>query len=174
MAKPKAPIKKKDALDLLADGDPKGVMALMLWKMRHHYPQMSMEITQKDLDQFKRSCEYMGVQVEVAIVRPQGREATPGRKAQGELPAVPPRPAEPPRPWVFVGVVEKETMNTVTPIESDEEGAAMRDAGLRLQKMKDRAPMIAQGLIQMANSNSISTSEIGTAAQLLNDFARMS
>src|SRR5262249_45149095 len=111
--------------------------------------------------------------IEVAIVHPQGRAATPGRKAEGDKPAVPPRPAEPPRPWVFVGVVEKESMNSVTPIESDEEGAARRDATNRLQRMKDRAGMLASALISMANSNSISTSEMGEAARLLQDFARL-
>lgn len=169
---------QKDPLDVLAEGDPRDVMALMLWKVRHRYPQMSMEITKRDIDQFKASLDYMGVKVGVAIVHPQGRAASPGRKAEGDKPAVPPRPAEPPRPWIFVGVVEKDeggdlTMNTVTPIESDEEGAAQRDQQLRLQKMRDRAPMIANALIQMANSNSISTSEMGEAARLLQDFARL-
>lgn len=173
-----APAKPTDPLDALAQGDPRDVMALMLWKMRHRFQDLSMEITKKDVEQFKASCDYMGVKVGVAIIHPQGRAATPGRKAEGDRPAVPPRPAEPPRPWVFVGVVEKDesgelTMNSVTPIESDEEGAASRDAQMRLQKMKDRAPMIAQGLIQMANSNSISTSEMAAAAQLLTDFARL-
>lgn len=176
MAKVVKKLVAKDPLDLLAEGDPKNVMALMLWKVRHRYPQLSMEITKKDIEQFKASCDYMGVKVGVAIIHPQGREATPGRKAEGDRPAVPPRPAEPPRPWVFVGVVEKDehgelTMNSVTPIESDEEGAVHRDHQRRVQTMKDRAGLYAQGLLQMANSNSISTSEMTQAAQLLRDMA---
>lgn len=169
---------KKDTLDLLADGDPKKIIALLLWKMRHQMPELSTQITEKDVSEFERSCDYLGVTPDVAIVRPQGRpaqEAIPAAAAKPGSPArrgVPARPAEPARPYVFVGVVAKGTMDSVKPIESDEDAARRRDEADYLRRTKDKAPGLAGQILADAQRGVFSNATLAEAAQALQTLAR--
>lgn len=168
MSKPR-PL-KKDALDLLAEGDPKKIIALMFWRERFKNPGMSLQITEKDLQGFEECVTYLGVKAEVSIYRPQGRpaqEAVPAEKGKRGIAA---RAAEPPRPFVFVGVVDGQG-NQIKPIENNEEDADLRDLANEVRKAKDRAPQLAALLIGMCQSGTFSTSEIQDAARALTVLA---
>lgn len=167
MAKP-----KKDVLDKLAEADPKEIIALMLWKDRHRNPDMAEQITEKDIAGFRACTDYLGVDPEVAIFRPQGRPAQAAVPAAGRNRAVPARPAEPARPFVAVNLVAKGTMNAIKPIENNEEDAKVRDQADALRRYRDKAGSLASQLMQDVAAGQFSTSTIQEAAQALVALAR--
>lgn len=166
-----------DALDALATGDPKDVIALLFWRERFRNPDMSVHITKEDLDKFHASVEFLGVTPQVSIYRPEGRPAqeavaaVPGAHGKTGTRAIPARPAEPPRPYVFVGVTDAQG-NILKPIESDEDDAQRRDDANNVRRWKDKAPMLASLLVSMATSGTFSNAEIGEAAEALRVLAR--
>ena len=165
MAKP--PIRKKDPLDHLAEGDPRKVMALMLWKARHRAPEMSVQITQRDIDGFNACVTYLKVEPDVDIRRPQGRPAQERIPAAGTRREVPAREAEPPRPFVVVRLVEKGTENMIRPVEDNEEDNEKRIAAEKLVDIRAQAPALAQRLEGYARSGDMVASDLREAAQWL-------
>lgn len=169
MAKAKAV--PKDALDLLAESDPKKIIQLLMWRDRFRNPEMSAHLTLDDLEGFEQCVAYLGVTPQVSIFRPQGRPAqeavpaTPGKRG------IAARAAEPARAYVFVGVVDKDG-NSIKPIESDEESAQKRDAANALRSFREKAPRLAALLRGACQSGTFSTSEIQEAAQALEVLAR--
>lgn len=167
MAKP-----KKDALDKLAEADPREIIALILWKDRHRNPDMAVQITEKDLAGFRACVDYLEVEPEVSIIRPQGRPAQVAIPAAGKRRGTPARPAEPPRPFVAVNLVAKGTMNAIKPIENNEEDAKIRDQTDALRRYRDKANELASVLLRDVASGQFSTSTIQEAAQALVAMAR--
>lgn len=169
MAKAKAV--PKDALDLLAESDPKKIIQLLFWRDRFRNPEMSAHITLEDLKGFDECVKYLGVTPQVSIFRPQGRPA------QEAVPAVPgkrgiaARPAEPARAYVFVGVVDKDG-NSIKPIESTEENAERRDVANTLRRFREKGPHLAALLRGACQSGTFSTSEVQDAAQALEVLSR--
>lgn len=167
----------QDALDALASGDPKDVIALLFWRERFRNPDMSLHITKEDVEKFRASCAFLNVEPQVSIYRPEGRpaqeavpaiQASPGKAAQRGIPA---RPAEPPRPYVFVGVTDAQG-NTLKPIENDEEDAQRRDDANNVRRWKDKAPMLASLLTGMMQSGTFSNAEIAEAVEALRVLSR--
>lgn len=170
MAKKK--VAPKDALDLLAEGDPRRIIALLLWQNRFKSG-LSVEIRKEDLEQFEKSTEYLGVlNPEVLIVRPKGRAAQAAQPAKDGRPAIPARPAEPDRPFVVVAVVEPGTANVLKPIESTEQNADRRDMALAIERARQKAPLLASLLLGMCQSGTFSNAELTEAANSLNVLAR--
>lgn len=167
MAKP-----KKDALDKLAEADPREIIALMLWKDRHRNPDMALQITEKDIEGFRACVDYLEVEPDVSIFRPQGRPAQAAIPPQGRNRGVPARPAEPPRPFVAVNLVAKGTINAIKPIENNEEDAKLRDSGEELRRWREKAPFIAQQMLSDIASRQYSTATMQEAAQALSALAR--
>lgn len=168
-----AQVKAVDALDQLAEGDPRRVIALMLWKDRHRNPDMAVQITEKDITGFDECCAYLEVKPEVSIVRPKGRPAQAPIAAQGQRRAVPGRAAEPPRPFVAVNVVQKGTQNAIKPIENNEEDARLRDRADALRRYRDNAQALSSQLLKDAASGQFSSSTIQEAAQALLSLAKV-
>lgn len=164
--------RERDQLDELAEGDPRKVIALMLWQARHRNPELAVQLTLKDINAFEKSCAYLGVVPDVLIVRPEGRPAQIAIPEQHGKRAVPARPAEPPRPFVLVGLVKKGTTDGFRAIESEESEAQLRDEATRLRRAKERAPLLAALLVQMAVSSTYSSSEVQEAAQVLQVLAQ--
>lgn len=169
MAKAKAA--KKDALDLLAEGDPKKIIALMFWRERFRNPDMSLQITEQDLKGFEDCVTYLGVEPDVSIYRPQGRPAQEAIPASPGKRGIAARPAEPPRPFVFVGVTDKQG-NQIKPIENNEEDADRRDQANELRRYRDKAVQLSSLLLGMCQSGTFSTSEIQEAARALTILSR--
>src|SRR6266403_1241714 len=65
-------------LDVLANGDPKKVIALMLWKARRRQPDLYVKIDEDDLKGFEDCVTYLKVVPEVMIRRPPPIAAQPG------------------------------------------------------------------------------------------------
>lgn len=171
MVKTPMEIRKKDDLDHLAEGDPKDVISLMLWKVRHQFPDLAMQITPKDLEGFNACVTYLKVKPELNIVRPQGRPAQEGIPAVGQRRAVPAYDAEPPRPFVVVRLVEKGTENMIRPVENNEEDNAKRIAAEKLVNYRSQAPALAQALENAARSGDFAAHDLREAAAALRVLA---
>lgn len=167
-------IRKKDALDHLAEGDPKGVIALMLWKERHRNPDMAVQITQRDIDGFKACTGYLKVEPDVDILRPEGRPAQEGIPQMGTRREVPARAAEPPRPFVVVRLVEKGTENMIRPVEDNEEDNDKRIAAEKLVEIRAQAPGLAARLDGYARTGDFVASDLRDAAQWLRTLVAVS
>ena len=163
---------KQDPLDALAQGDPKRVIALMLWKARHRQPDMFVQITEHDIKGFEDCVTYMKVKPDLMIKHPPGLPATPAIPAVGTRRALPAREATPPKPYVIVTLVEEGTENVIRPVENNQEDYDIAQDSARLRKARDQAPGIAERILNQARSGEFSLSEIQDAADALIILAR--
>lgn len=169
----RAPVRKKDDLDRLAEGDPKNVIALMLWANRHQNPEMAVKIEPKHLEGFGACVQYLKVKPSVRIIRPQGRPEQAPIPAQGQRRAVPGYPAEPPKPFVVVQLVDEGTENGIRPVENNEADNELRIIGEKTRRARDQAPDMAARLDRMAGQGAeISASDLRDAAEALRLLAR--
>lgn len=169
----KAPTgKKKDPLDALAEGDPRDVIALMLWKARFREPDMFVQITAKDIAGFNESCNYQKVKPSVLISHPPGREATPAIPATKNRKAIPATPAGPPKPYVIVTLVEEGTPNVIRSVENNEEDFDTAQDVATVRRMRDKANQLADLLVRGFRSGEQSESDVNDAADALRIMAR--
>lgn len=164
MAKAQA---KMNLLQALAAGDPRGVIALMLWKNRLREPDMYVQITEDDIKGFQDCTAYLKVIPEVRIHQPGEIPAQPAIAATANRRAVPARAAIPPRPYVMVTLVEKGTENAIRPVENNEADYDAAQAASKVRQAKSDAPQMASRLINMATKGEFSLSEIQDAADAL-------
>jgi hypothetical protein len=166
---------KLDRLDLFAadaNADPRMVVQMLLWKDRHRNSEMSVQVTEKDLEGFEACLQYLEVKPEVKIFRPQGRPAQAPIPAQGKRRAVPGRAAEPARPYVAVLMVQRGTMDGFKPIENNEEDAKLRDSADEVRRARDKAFQLSIQMAADMRTNVFSTSTIADACQVLVTLAR--
>lgn len=167
----KAPV-KMNPLDALVAGDPRGVIALMLWKRRLAEPDMFVQITEEDIKGFQDCVKFQKIVPEVLIRRPPpipGQAAIP---ATHNRRAVPARAEIPARPYVIVTLVEKGTEHVIRPIENNEADYDRAQDANRVRKARGDAPRLAQRLLDMARSGEYSLSEMQDAADALVLLAR--
>lgn len=164
--------KTKDPLDELADGDPKRVIALMLWKARMRQPDMFVEINEKDIRAFEDCMAFLKVKPDVMIRRPQGLPAQAGIPATHRRRAVAAREASPPRPYVIVSLVEAGTENTIRPVENNQADYDVAQDARALRKARDDAPRLAERILAGARTGELSLSEMQDAADALLILAR--
>lgn len=162
---------KLDILDQLAQSDATEIIALLLWKNRHLNPELTVQITEKDITGFRACTEYLEVTPKVRIERPQGLPAQEAIPAEGNRRAVAARAAEPPRPFVVVQVVDAKG-DSIKPIENDEEGAQLRDRADALRRHRDGANALANQLIADARTGNFSSSMVIEAAESLMALAK--
>lgn len=164
-ATPKAPAAPVDDLDRLAGNLELAVM-LMLWQDRMKNPDMFRQLNETDLKGFEDCTRYLKVRPKLVLERPQGLPEQPAIPAQGNRRAVPARPATPPKPYVMVKLLDHEG-NAFRPIENNEaDFDTSQDAAL-VRRMRERAPSLAQRLVQMGNSGEYSLSDLQDAADAL-------
>ena len=163
---------KKDALDLLAEGDPKRIIALMLWKARLREPDLFVQITEKDIEGFDACTNYLKVVPGVMVKRPAGLPYQPAQPAAGNRRAVPAREATPAKPFVIVALVEDGTENAIRPVENNETDYDAAQAQAAVRKARDQASAIAQRILNQAKSGEYSLSDIQDAADALITLAR--
>lgn len=159
-------------LDALAQGDPKMVIALMLWKERHRQPDMYVQLDEKDLQGFTDCVAYMKMTPDVMIKRPAGLPAQPSLPATHHRRAVPAREAIPPKPYVIVSLVERGTENVIRPVENNEADFDVAQNATAIRKARDQAPDIANRILAQARSGEYSLSDIQDAADALLTLAR--
>ena len=165
MAKTQTP--QKDALDQLATGPAENVVALMLWKARHQYPDLSVQITPKDLKGYQECIGYLKTTAEVRVFRPQGIPAQEAIPAHGNRRAVPGRPAIPPRDFVVVSLVHQGTEDAIRVVENNEEDNERRKAAEHLVNIKGQVPDLASRLERYARSGELVGSDLLEAAKWL-------
>lgn len=169
---PAAAVVPKDALDALALGPAKDVIALMLWKNRHNQPELYVQLTERDISGFKACVDYLHVVPEVRIVRPQGLPGHDGVQATRIRSAIPPQGPTPPKPYVIVALVERGTENAIRPVENNEEDWQAAEEAKNFNRARDRALQLAGELQQVAATGNFSSSVIQDAAQCLVALAR--
>ena len=169
-----ADVETPDVLELfakLAERNPKQAIMLMFWKARHQNPEFSLNITEADLKGFTDCVNYLGVEPEVRIHRPQGLPAQAPVPAHGNRRAVPGREAKPPKPFVVVQMVDAEG-NAIVPIENNEKD---QDDGLQakaLARTRENAPRLAAQLMNDVRSGNLSNDTITEAANSLIALAK--
>lgn len=166
---------KQDALDQLATGDLTHVIALMLWKNRLKEPDMFMKIEEKDIQGLKDCAGFLKVTPEVKVYRPEGLPAQEAIPATRNRRAVPGRAATPPKPYVIVTLLgrdKKGITGPLKPVENNEADYDNAQAVTELRRARDKAPELAQRLIQQANSGEYSLSDMQDAADALMTLAR--
>jgi hypothetical protein len=172
----KAKVKPMDTLDQFAAealADPRRAVEMLVWKQRFDQaPDLAVLVTEKDIIGFRQCCEYLDLEPEVRIVRPQGRPASQAIPAQGNRRAVPASAGEPPRPFVVVSLVKKGTADGFKPIENNEEDAKLRDQANALRRIRDNAPGIAADLMAGLSRKEYSEATIREAAAALTALAR--
>lgn len=161
-----------DPLDALAAGDPREVIALMLWKGRHRQPDLFAQITAADIAAFKECCDYQEVKPTVVIERPPGRPAQEAIPASHGRPATPPRPADPPKPFVMVTLCDGQSGNAIRPIENNQEDFDQAKQTVAVRKARDQAPAMADNILRAVRSGEWSLSEMQDAANALMILAR--
>ncbi|CAB4223231.1 hypothetical protein UFOVP1670_5 [uncultured Caudovirales phage] len=148
MATPKKePKPPADVLDLLAEQgntNPKIIIAQMLWKARHHYPDLAMTITRDDVAKFRACTDYLEVTPDVRIFR---RSAIPARAAQpgvaGKPDGIPGYAGSPAAEFVTVVLVNKGTEDGFKPIENNEDDAQAGERQEKLRRAKENVPQLA-------------------------------
>lgn len=168
---------KLDPLDELAQGDPRMIIALMLWKNRHREPDLYVQLDQRDIDGFKACVNYLKVKPAVMIRRPEEIPGTPAIPAAGNRRAVPARPSIPARNYVMVALVEqgkdgKPSENAIRPVENNEEDFDQQKDTASIKRAKDNAQDLANRLLKAAASGDYSLSDMQDAASDLVLLAR--
>lgn len=158
--------KQLDPLDALAQGDPKNVIALMLWKARHREPDLYVQIEEKDIAGFEACVEYLKVKPVVKIARPEGLQAQEAIAATGNRRAVPARSATPPKPYVIVTLTD-EKGDAIRPVENNEADFDIARDAQQLRRARDHAPELANRIVNQARSGEFSLSDIQDAANAL-------
>lgn len=168
---------KLDPLDALAQGDPRMVIALILWKNRHRSPDMFVQIDQRDIDGFNACVDFLKVKPAVMIRRPEEIPGQPAIPAAGGRRAVPARGAIPARPYVMVALVEqgkdgKPSENAIRPVENNEADFDQQQDTAAILRAKDNAQDLANRLLKAAASGDYSLSDMQDAANALVLLAR--
>lgn len=153
MATKKAPKLPPDALDQFVDAckqDPTEAAIAILWKLRHQFPELAIQIGRKDLKGLNDCAGYLEVVPTLHIHR---REAVPARAAQppsAEYPkGVPGFAGAPASEYVTIGVVAHGTTDSFKPIENNEEDAQAGENAAALRTAIEQTP----GLAQMVSNN---------------------
>jgi hypothetical protein len=170
--KPAEPPQPKDALDALALGPVKDIVALMLWKNRHNEPDMAVKLTEHDLRGFRACVEYLRVVPEVRIVRPQGLPGHGGIPVTRTRSAIPPQEPTPPKPYIVIALVEKGSENAIRPVENNEEDFAAAAEAREFRHARDIALQIAGQLQRDVATGNYSSSTIDEAVKCLVALAK--
>lgn len=162
----------RDALDALVAGPLKDVIALMLWKNRHNEPELSVQLTERDMAGFRACVEYLHVTPEVRIVRPQGlpgHDVIPATRTRSAIPAAEPTP---PKPYVIISLVERGTENAIRPVENNEADWQAAEEAKNFNRARDVALRLAGELQTAAATGNYSSSSLDEAAKCLVALAR--
>jgi hypothetical protein len=172
-AKAKAKEVELDALDqALYHWTPQEWTKMLLWKNRMANPDLTVQVTEQDIQGFEACVSYLGITTQLKVHRPQGRpaqEAVPGTPGTATRPGrapVPARPADPPRPFVLVQLLDQDG-NAFRPIENTEESRRAQEEAERLHRARDQARQIAAQLQHDIGAGVYSNSTISDAAAAL-------
>jgi hypothetical protein len=169
---PQQPADALDAFEAMCnEQDPARAIMMLFWKARHQNPQFSIDITDKDLVAFDQCMEYLEVEPQIRVFRPQGMPPHPGAPATESRSAIPPRPAGPPKPYVVIQMVDKNG-DAIVPIENNEEDLQRSQAAQRIRNVAKGASQLADQLMADLRANVTSSSTITEAANALKMLAQ--
>lgn len=143
---------------------------LILWKQRHSNPDMSVLITEDDLQGFRACVDYLEVEPTLRCFQPGGRPERPAFKKKDGT-EVPAQPAIPPREECVVQLTDKGG-NAITPIERSSEEQAKGRQGREVQQIKSKVPGLVADLRQMSMRGETSSAMLEEACGALLIMAR--
>lgn len=149
-----------DRMNALIAAGPEKILQLLLWKNRFREPELQIQITERDLNGFEDCLNYLKVEAGIRIFRPGGRPAIPERPATKTKSALPAREAIPPKPIVQVNLVEKGTVNTIRPVENNEEDYERQARASEVARTRDRITQLAGIVHNAAARGEFSQSEV--------------
>lgn len=141
---PKTPADELDAFVERANKDPRQALAIMLWKLRHERPEMSIKVDRRDLAGLHDCTAYLNVQPDVRIFRRPGIEPRAAIPADGNQKGVPGFPGAPAAEFATIVMVAKGTEDTFKPIENNEEDAQAADRQEHLRQARENTAGLAQ------------------------------
>ena len=153
-----------------AQANPAVALQLLLWKQRHQNPDMSVTITEADVQAFQACVDYLEVEPVIKMFQPGGLPERPGftKKDGTQMPA---RPAVPPREECVVQLTDKNG-NAITPIEQSTEEQAKSRQARAVQDARAKAPGLVADLNQMLARGETSTALFQEATSALLTLAR--
>lgn len=172
--------KQLDELDQFVKAGPEKALAMVLWKIRRHYPELAVPITADDIKAFYASMEFTKQLPKVVVFRRPAVKGSPSIPAEGKRRAIPPTPAQPAGKTAVVMLVEEGTEmkdpdtrsilspgNTIRPVESDEKDHDRAKKLRELKSIKEKAKQLAADISRDASAGMYSDSRIHEAAQAL-------
>lgn len=134
-------------------------MQLMLWKIRHQYPDLALVITEQDIAKLDACCDYLKVQPAALAHRPDQR----GPKDKE------PRPA----PFVVITLVAKGTTNVIRAVENDEADFERQKLAEQARRIATAAPATVARLLDDLRRGSYSEGEIADALRDMETLAKV-
>lgn len=144
---------------------------LLFWRNRFKDSTFSVEVTREDITAFRQCVDYLGVEPQIRVFRPQGAPATEGSPRTATRSAVPARPATPPKDYVVIQMVDQDG-NAIVPIENNEGDLARSNEARRIQDIRTGAPRLADQLQADMNMNISSNETITRAIEALRVLGR--
>lgn len=179
MAKRSKKQEQTDELDTFTQAGPERALMLVLWKLRHHYPEMAVPITAEDIRQFEESVKYTKQTPKVVVFRRPAQSARAAVPASGKRRAVAATMSQPAGNLAVVMVVEANTEvkdendvvlspgDAIRPVESNEKEHSKATKLRQIKAIKEKAPQLASDLMRDASAGMYSDSKIQEAAQAL-------
>lgn len=136
-------------------GNPNRALQVLLWKIRHRYPDLAVTITAEEIAALDACTDYLEVTPEAKVSRPHI-----GQAGQPMTPA----------PYVVIAMVQAGTQNAVRAIENNQ---ADRDRQIRAEQVRAIAAAARQKTAMLRNglrAGTFSESEIDDA---LGEFATL-
>lgn len=178
--------KPTDALDTFVSQGAERALMLVLWKVRHHYPEMAIPITTADIEAFDASCRFTKQEPCIRVFRRPAIPASPGQPAVGKRREVPASSAKPAGKVATILLVAKDTEivdpvthimsspgDAIRPVESDEKdhehAAMLRD----VRRIKETAPQLAREVMTDASTGTFSSAKVQELCQAVVTMAKV-
>lgn len=156
----KAPAAPKHPLDKFAEGPLEPVLAMLLWKGRMQNPELTVTVTQRDIEGLEACAGYLKISPKAVVYRAPGTPAVEAVPAMRGHPARPARPAGPPRDFVVVQLVDQNG-DVFKPIENNEGDFDRSQTQDKVRRIREQAPQMAGMVRGMMQSGTFSNSELG-------------
>lgn len=134
-----------DRFKQTATTNPEKAAIMLLWLMRHHYPDLSIPVSEHDINALAECAAYLKITPALKVDR---RPAIPARPAQPPTAlhpqGVPGFEAKPAGKNVMIQLVDAESGDTFKPVENNEEDFERQAEAQRKARIRTETPQLAQ------------------------------
>lgn len=185
MPRAKKPV-KSDALDTFISQGLERALMLVLWKVRHQYPEMAIPITAADIEAFDASCRFTKQEPCIRVFRRPAIPASPGQPAVGKRRETPPSAAKPAGKVATVLLVAKDTEavdpgthimfspgDAIRPVESDDKDHDTASLLRDIRRLKETGPQLAREVMADAATGTFSSAKVQEICQAVVTMAKV-